>query len=80
MEGISAAGITEKLLYRELLITMEYSHPGMVKNEVEQFGGRQMDLNYGEKVEMKIFLRHYDLEGFWKKGTFHGVPFCGHTG
>ncbi|WP_066632972.1 YigZ family protein [Desulfolucanica intricata] len=57
VKGIDAAGVVEKLLHRELRITMDYQWLGVVKREVESAGGRQPDIIYDQKVNMKVYLQ-----------------------
>lgn len=62
VKGIESAGIIEKFLHQELYITMDYHWQGLVKREVENAGGKQVEIAYHQQVEMKVCLRPETLE------------------
>ena len=66
-KGIEAAGVIEKLLYRELFITMDYQWLGAVKREIENAGGKQIDLSYEQQVVIHSYLLLSALEAVTKK-------------
>ncbi|MCF8010744.1 MAG: YigZ family protein [Clostridiales bacterium] len=56
VKGIEAAGISEKLLYQELNIIMDYQQLGAIKNEIENSGGREIIVAYEQQVHMQAFF------------------------
>ena len=66
-KGIEAASVIEKLLYRELFITMDYQWLGAVKREIENAGGKQIDLSYEQQVVIHSYLLPPALEAVTKK-------------
>jgi len=57
VKGITAAGVLQKLLYRNVHLTMDYQWLGPVKREVEKAGGRHINIDYAEKVKVNFLLR-----------------------
>ena len=62
VRGIEVAGINERLLYQELKISMDYHWLGLIKHEIENSGGQQIDAMYGQRVNMQVYLRPEVLE------------------
>ncbi|MBM7855664.1 putative YigZ family protein [Desulfohalotomaculum tongense] len=56
VKGIETAGIVEKLLHRQLNITMDYHWIGLVKREVENAGAKQLHIQYLQQVKMQFYL------------------------
>lgn len=56
IKGIEAAGVIQRLLHRELIITMDYHWLGLVKREIENKGGKQMDISYEQHVMIKVLM------------------------
>lgn len=69
VKGAEAAGEVERLLYRELSMVLDYHWLGTVKREVEQAGGQNITMDYGEKVGLKVLLRPEGLEALTKRLT-----------
>ncbi len=57
VKGITAAGVLQKVLYRNVHLTMDYQWLGQVKREVENAGGRHINIDYAEKVKINFLLR-----------------------
>lgn len=57
INGLEAAGIIEKLLYRGLLLNMDYQWLGVVKREVENAGGQRVSMDYGQRVQILAYFR-----------------------
>ena len=62
VRGIEVAGIYERLLYQELKISIDYHWLGLIKHELENSGGQQIDIKYGQRVNMQVYLRPKTLE------------------
>ncbi|WP_347490721.1 YigZ family protein [Desulfoscipio sp. XC116] len=56
VQGIEAAGIVERTLYREINITMDYTWLGTIKREMENNGGRQVNISYAQRVHLQAYL------------------------
>jgi len=69
VNGIEAAGIVEKLLYRGLYLSMDYPWLGVVKREVENAGGRSVSIDYGQRVQINAFFRPAVVEALTTKIT-----------
>ena len=59
---IETAGICEKLLHQELKLTLAYHWLGLIKHEIENSGGRQIKIKYGEQVQLQAYFRPAALE------------------
>lgn len=71
VKGAEAAGEVERLLYQELSMVLDYHWLDTVKREVEQAGGQNITMDYGEKVRLKVLLRPEGLEALTKRLTDH---------
>ena len=65
--GLEAAGIKTRVLCRKILIKCDYNLLGKVQYEVAGFSSAVSgDVNYGETVEMSVFVPVEDEERFVK--------------
>ena len=65
-EGLLAAGIVEKILYREISVTVDYALSGKVQYEAVQGGHKIEDTVYAENVCFKLLVRISLAESFVK--------------
>ena len=66
-KGIEAAGVIEKLLYRELFVSMDYQWLGTVKREVENAGGKEINISYEQQVILHSYILPAALEAVTRK-------------
>ncbi|MEG6616011.1 YigZ family protein [Peptococcaceae bacterium 1198_IL3148] len=56
IKGIEQAGIIERQIYQQLHIQLDYQWVGLVKRELESAEGKELAINYGQQVEMSVYL------------------------
>jgi len=67
VKGIETAGEVEMLLYQELNMILDYHWLSIVKREAQTSGGRNITMEFGRTVDLKVFLRPGDLNALSKK-------------
>ncbi|SFG64247.1 Uncharacterized protein family UPF0029 [Desulfotomaculum arcticum] len=63
---MEVAGIVERRLYQELNINLDYHWLGLIKHELENGGGRQINIKYEQQVNIQVYLRPETLDDIVK--------------
>lgn len=66
-EGLLAAGIAERVLYRRMNVAVDYSLSGKIQYEAAQGGHITEDTVYAENVVFKLLVRTSCADGFAKR-------------
>lgn len=68
-EGVLAAGIIEKILYKYIFVTVDYNFSGKVQYETLQMGHVIYNTEYTDKVKFTVLCEVDSSEGFVKRMT-----------
>lgn len=68
-EGLLAAGIVERVLYRRISVTVDYGLSGKIQYETAQGGHKTEDTVYAENVCFKLLVRSAEADKFIKNIT-----------